>query len=364
MKRGVGINKVKGFSRIKFILLFVFSLVVASGIVSAVECGAVPTDGCDVTQNTTFDTGTYNLPNGIYILSSSIVLNCNESTLDGSGGSNNRGIDISQGNHDSNTITNCEISNYNYGIYLDGAASPNDPDFNLIINNVLKNNTRGVQLAHDVEYNTVMNNDFINNTIGIYFYVTNPNLPPKYNNITQNIIEDNYQKGIHTLLYSSNNNIWNNKFINNLAHATDDGTNNSWNVSGQGNYWDDYDSEAEGCYDIDSNLICDTPRNISGSAGSKDYLSSTGIQINEIIPVQVIKDVDMVKGKTTLVRSVLKNTGTSDKEVTVNLYFESSLKDTNSSAFVGAGEEINVDLWFVPDSAGNDKEIKIEVLEN
>ena len=48
--------------------------------------------------------------------------------------------------------------------------------------------------------------------------------------------------------------------------------------SPSGNYWNDYDSEAEGCFDANSDIICDDPYNISHSNGSivnKDHFPFT-----------------------------------------------------------------------------------------
>ena len=251
------------------------------------------------------------------------------------------------------TILNNTIKN-------SGDAFLADTPSNIIKYNILDGNTLGVRFR-GISANSyiLLENIIKNGGTGIYFdTVFDGN---DYQNISENEFFNN-SIGINIAdSGASYNNIWNNKFIDN--NASDSGPNNNWNISGQGNYWSDYDSEAEGCYDNDSDFICDTPFNLSGSAGSKDYFPSLGIQINEIIPIQVIEGVDMVKGKTTLVRSILKNTGTVGKNLTVKLYFDSNLKDTNNTIVINAGEEIDVDLWFVPDIVGSNKEIKIEVNE-
>ncbi len=78
-------------------------------LISAVECGSVPTDGCTITQNTTFTQGTYNLPNGIGFDSQfGLLLDCNGATLIGSGSSN--GITLDASNRIN--IKNCMIKNY------------------------------------------------------------------------------------------------------------------------------------------------------------------------------------------------------------------------------------------------------------
>ena len=49
------------------LLLIVLMVISFSHFISAIECGSVPTNNCDVTQNTTFIQGNYSLPNGINI---------------------------------------------------------------------------------------------------------------------------------------------------------------------------------------------------------------------------------------------------------------------------------------------------------
>ena len=71
----------------------------------------------------------------------------------------------------------------------------------------------------------------------------------------------------------------------------------------------------------------------------------------------------MVKGKTTLVRSIIKNNGAYNKEINISLYFEGNIKDSTLDT-INSGEEKNIDLWFIPDIAGNSKEIEIKVEES
>ena len=66
---------------------------------------------------------------------------------------------------------------------------------------------------------------------------------------------------------TNGNTFYSNSFINNTIHASDNGTNTVWNSSIQGNYWDTWTWP-----DIDANGIVDLQYNISGGAGSADYL--------------------------------------------------------------------------------------------
>ncbi|MBI2548516.1 hypothetical protein HYW21_04150 [Candidatus Woesearchaeota archaeon] len=89
------------------------------------ECGALPTDGCVVTQNTTFQPGVFDLPNGIRIEANNIFLDCNNALLQGFNGGyygrDNYGIRL-DGYHNV-AIKNCNLSSYSYPIYLKNAYS-------------------------------------------------------------------------------------------------------------------------------------------------------------------------------------------------------------------------------------------------
>ncbi|MBI3623897.1 hypothetical protein HY212_07510 [Candidatus Pacearchaeota archaeon] len=105
------------------------------------ECGSVPTDNCDVRQNTTFTPGTYNLPNGIDVCANEIVLDCNGSTII----SVNYPINIYLIN--GSTIKNCNLTNNG----IDLLAS----NFNVIANN--SGNIR----IRDSNYNIIKSNNFV-----------------------------------------------------------------------------------------------------------------------------------------------------------------------------------------------------------
>ncbi len=73
-----------------------------------IQCGSIPTNGCDANVNVTFTPGTYNLPNGIDVCLDNIIVNCNGATLVGQG-DNSIGITV----HKSNvTIENCNLREY------------------------------------------------------------------------------------------------------------------------------------------------------------------------------------------------------------------------------------------------------------
>ena len=84
--------------------------------------------------------------------------------------------------------------------------------------------------------------------------------------------------------------------------------------------------------------------------------NTTDLEILEIIPIQVIRDVDMVLGKTGLVRVNVKNNGPLDVNGTVTVTFEgqslSSYGNDTNRKFITNGDEVSFDFSFTPESTG------------
>jgi parallel beta-helix repeat protein len=128
-----------------------------------------PTDGLTITKNRTLCTGTYNLPNGLNMGASNIQLDCNGATIIGN--NNNNGITI-PGNSGI-TIKNCNIENFNYGIYINSSSN------NQIIDNSIKDN-----VLYDIYINATTDshcNNIFQNNIG------SQNLPIEYLNVATNL---------------------------------------------------------------------------------------------------------------------------------------------------------------------------------
>ncbi len=212
-------------------------------------------------------------------------------------------------NCDNNIISNNNLSNNPYyGLIFDV-----DCDNNVISNNIFTNidDAYGIALLQYCNNNTIFNNTIVENFHGIYLYED-----CDYNNISQNTINDNDVYGIYLSLGSGNNTISENvcgniitsnqqtgiyvensddniiignNFLNNtlygidinansddtliylnyffnsgIKHARDYGTNNNWNISTIGNYWDNYTG-------VDNNQdgIGDSPHNFGTGI---DYL--------------------------------------------------------------------------------------------
>jgi parallel beta-helix repeat protein len=131
----------------------------------------------------------------------------------------------------------------------------------VIHDNIIQDNQKGIHLASSNTNEITINSIWNNNQAGIYI-VTNSN----NNVITSNTLLNNNQYGVSII--GSTGNIFSlndfNRYHGYGQNAQDSST-NSWNLSNQGNYWDDYNG-----YDNNSDGIGDRPYNISGGS-NKDY---------------------------------------------------------------------------------------------
>ncbi len=134
---------------------------------AAVECGSNPTDGCVISQNTTFNPGTYVLPNGTTIIADNIVLNCNGATLNGI---EPQPFPIyvwqeainADGKHNI-VIKNCRIINYRIGIVMRDCNNNSSPGYGFCMyaqNNYFENLGEGLGVLGNntlIEGNTFYN---------------------------------------------------------------------------------------------------------------------------------------------------------------------------------------------------------------
>ncbi len=146
--------------------------------------------------------------------------------------------------------------------------------FNNIEGNLIKDNGNdGILLEGNCNNNTISRNIITNNGDVIPEYGIDFSGPNLYNTITGNIITDHTIGGIHFFPDSNNNSLYENILKNNTIHALDQGSNNDWNNTLIGNYWDNYSG-----YDMDLDGIGDTPYDVLPAGGSQDYLPIWNIQ--------------------------------------------------------------------------------------
>jgi len=147
-------------------------------------------------------------------------------------------------------ISNNEVSNCTYGIYLYAKS-----ERNTIYKNDVNDNLEGINLYYGTN-NTIYGNYVNSNTVyGIYINInSDSNFVTRnvcsenrygirfkgvsYNEIYLNRLEGN-ELGLYSCCGSSFNRIYKNTCIDNEKHASD-GFYNSWDNGKDGNYWDDY----------------------------------------------------------------------------------------------------------------------------
>jgi parallel beta-helix repeat protein len=178
--------------------------------------------------------------------------------------------------YSNNTITQNNLYNTYYGIYIEKGSENNTVSYNDITNSY-----SGIYSF--ASHNDVFNNRMINNTYGIYLnncYLNDIFL----NNITgshwgirlraatntqiyENQIHNN-SEGVYSCCGAEQNTIFKNNFINNSENAYDDLSSN-WYKGTSGNYWSDYISKYPNAQS--QNNIWDAPYSIHGGNNQDRY---------------------------------------------------------------------------------------------
>ncbi|TET61278.1 MAG: hypothetical protein E3J52_01825, partial [Promethearchaeota archaeon] len=157
---------------------------------------------------------------------------------------------------DKTTVSNNQIINTNYGMYMLIAHQ------SIITSNTMSGGS--VAILMSACDGGKINGNFINNTgsFAIRIFINCDD-----NEFHDNIIQDN-NIGVQLDDPSDINNLfYKNSFISNTIHAIDNGTTTSWNNTMIGNYWDNYTG-----LDANDDLIGDISHNIPGTANSNDSL--------------------------------------------------------------------------------------------
>ncbi|GAH72329.1 unnamed protein product, partial [marine sediment metagenome] len=189
--------------------------------------------------------------NGIYLSN-----NCTNITISGNIANDNEvGMYIYDCHYNIITGNTANKNLDREGIVLDGSSN------NIISGNTIDGNEVGI-FIYDALNNTIIGNTISNNNVsGIHI-----DEDSDYNEFTENSIKNN-NIGLNIAGLNDNNLVYKNFFLNNGQHAFDAGTSNKWNNTVIGNYWDNHTSP-----DVNDDGIVDKHYNITGSAGSIDYL--------------------------------------------------------------------------------------------
>jgi parallel beta-helix repeat protein len=161
------------------------------------------------------------IDDGVYILYDNLILDCDSHMIDGTW--NGHGIRIFGNNV---VIKNCMIKEFNIGIdtqYLNQQ----------ILNNTISDNSYGIYVSSNSLNDRISENKLKNNHFALTFYDS------ENNSVWKNVFKGSVE-GIK-LWYTNKSRLWNNTFENNSKSAEEyKSFSNSWNLSTQGNWWDDW----------------------------------------------------------------------------------------------------------------------------
>ncbi len=145
-----------------------------------------------------------------------------------------------------NMVVNCTVSdNLFMGIYVSASWETT------IINNRISENKYGVFLSESANTNTIMNNTIEENENGLYLFGETDKIVSS-NVVRANTFSNNVV-GV-SLLFSKDNIIYHNNFVNNSKQAKAFHGADMWDYNGEGNYWSDYDGE-----DLNADGVGETP---------------------------------------------------------------------------------------------------------
>ncbi|MFH1053012.1 MAG: S8 family serine peptidase [Candidatus Woesearchaeota archaeon] len=204
-----------------------------------------------ITQNTILTNDILNCNGyGLVIGADDITLDCNNHIVDGVNDWLTIGIYLNRTS--GVTIKNCEISEFEVGIYQLRSNNSN------LINNDVHDDLSGEIWVLLSSHNNIIGNTVSNNYYGLGILADYAS----YNNFTNNIANNNYAYGItlegsYNILInnevrgsqwgvyidnSSTNTFVDNLFLNNTvsAHEVNEIAPSDWNVSTSGNYWSDF----------------------------------------------------------------------------------------------------------------------------
>ncbi|MFH1978253.1 MAG: hypothetical protein ABIJ92_02925 [Candidatus Aenigmatarchaeota archaeon] len=129
-----------------------------------------------------------------------------------------------------------------------------------------------------------------------------------------------------------------------------------------------------GSYRMIHEFINGTPQNAEDKIGELEAMFANPLSvqlgpeqtgngtlfITDLIPIQVVEDVDMVKGKTTMIRSTISFYHPNPNltaNITVKTHWNGSLVNTTNITLTD-GQSKNINHWYTPGQSGTDIEVK------
>ena len=240
------------------------------GVIEWEKC-LTPTDGLTITEDSSLCTGNYLLSEGLRLATDNITLNCNKANLYGDDwgvgfyiegigvtlndcSARSFTIGLSNRGYEKTTVKDSHFENNDFGLSLWNS------DQTTITDSTFKNNEiSGIWLSESDDWE-ITNNLISRNgnsdpfSGGVYLSGSNKGL------IASNDIEYNLNTGLYA--NQSNGTIYKNNFLDNTESVILLDSRFDWFTGIPrfiGNYWSNYDSEDEGCFDLDLDYICDAP---------------------------------------------------------------------------------------------------------
>jgi nitrous oxidase accessory protein NosD len=293
----------------------------------------VPVDDLTPTRDVTLCKGRYTINDGsndgvIKLDNEGVNVICDETVIVGSSVPPSYSGSAFRGNADNTLIQGCNIQFYQYGVYGD------DFENRTIQSNVFLNNQIGVYSSASGEPASI-NQTILNNTF------TNASTTAAYltNTINSSIINNTIQNSVQGLTFYFNvgdNQVHGNNFLNATVAGFGPTGSMSFNTSTYGNYWDDYDEEAEGCYDYQPlGGVCDANKTLDiGGTDFPDFLPTLYQFGTCTVPVEdlsITTNVTLCKGRYWL-SDPTANGAIRIKEENVTV-------SCDGTAFFGAGAE-------------------------
>ncbi|MFZ7137738.1 MAG: NosD domain-containing protein [archaeon] len=197
------------------------------------------------------DENLYMFTNNIYGF---LVVEKDDITVDGAGyilQGNGIKTGINLSNRTNVTITNLEVKNFTSGIHFSGTAY-----CNVSGNNILENKN-GIHVWGNSNYNTISQNIITFNRDGIMVIMQSF----LNNNITENVITNNYEYGVH-FLFSYNNTISGNEIADNecgviLEHCSNNVFRNNRLNNNNESFYLVYHDLSDGFNDVDTSNTVD-----------------------------------------------------------------------------------------------------------